>query len=578
MKFLTELGKKTVVSTRFRSVFMASMVAMTISYVLVLIDNVVAGQMICGEAVAAMSLVFPLLPMLFFISYMIADGLGMMAAYAQGRDDRIAVSRFFSQGIILSLGLGIGLVVLLGTFQEKILAFWKISPELMAYALAYYSAIKWLPPVVFLNIFLYTFLVQEGEEQICAMASVVAMVVNVILDVVLCHELGVMGIGLATVIGTLISCFMQCRFLLSDKSRLKFSWWWDFRQIIRGLTYSFYHSIDTLYLSVLPVILSAYVIARWGESHIIVVTVITNVLVLVIALYTGVVDCLQPMVCQYHAEGNLLCIKKTMRLGIATTIAISLLVSVVGIIGASILPYIFGVAEEAIAVEATRSLRLFLIFTVFLGITLMYSNYYIYIKHWSQGLLVKTLLLLVLPTAGMLLGELYGIEGMWLGIGGAFVAAYGINLAVVKLRHHGRNLLLMDKERTNRQLSYDINSVMDEVMALSVKVAQDLQKLGVSAAKIIRLRLLVEEIGMHAVERAEGNVFQMEISFLLSSDPAEAIIMSVRDNAPPYDIIAVVQQGEFSWREHFIESITADLPKRRYLSAGDENRFMLEID
>jgi anti-sigma regulatory factor (Ser/Thr protein kinase) len=208
----------------------------------------------------------------------------------------------------------------------------------------------------------------------------------------------------------------------------------------------------------------------------------------------------------------------------------------------------------------------------------MYSNYYIYIKHWSQGLLVKTMLLLVLPTAGMLLGEWYGIEGMWLGIGGAFVAAYGINLAVVKLRHHGRNLLLMDKARTNRQLSYDINSVMDEVMALSVKVAQDLQKLGVSAAKIIRLRLLVEEIGMHAVERAEGNVFQLEISFLLSSDPAEAIIMSVRDNAPPYDIIAVVQQGEFSWREHFIESITADLPKRRYLSAGDENRFMLEID
>lgn len=578
MKFLTELGRKTVISTRFFSVFGASMVAMTTSYILILTDNVVAGQLVSDEAVAAMSLVFPLLPMLFFVSYLIADGLGMMAAYAQGRDDRIAVNRFFSQGTILSLGLGICLFVLLWCFQEEILAFWEISSELMTYARAYYSTLKWLPLVIFLNIFFYTFLVQEGEEQICAQASIVAFGVNVVLDIVLCYELGVMGIGLATVIGTLTSCLVQCRFLFSAKSRLNFSLYWDFRQILQGFAYSLYHSIDTLYLSLLPILMSTYVIARWGESHIIVVTVITNVLVLVIALYTGVVDCLQPMVCQYYSEGNLFCIKKTMGLGIAATIAISLAVTVMGAIGAPILPYIFGVDDEYIALEATQSLRMFLIFMVFLGITLMYSNYYIYIKHWNHGLLVKTLLLLVLPAVGMLLGDFQGINGMWLGVGGAFAAAYAINLIWVKLRYQGNNLLLMDETQMNRQLSYDINTVKEDVMDLSMKVVADLQELGVPSKKRIHIRLLVEEIGMHAVERAEGQVFQMEISMLLSRDPAGVIKMSVRDNAPPYDIIAAAEQGSFSWREHFIESITANLPKRHYLSAGDENRFMLEID
>ncbi len=547
MKFLTELGKKTVISTRFFSVFGASMVAMTTSYILILTDNVVAGQLVSDEAVAAMSLVFPLLPMLFFVSYLIADGLGMMAAYAQGRDDRIAVNRFFSQGTILSLGLGICLFVLLWCFQEEILAFWEISSELMTYARAYYSTLKWLPLVIFLNIFFYTFLVQEGEEQICAQASIVAFGVNVVLDIVLCYELGVMGIGLATVIGTLTSCLVQCRFLFSAKSRLNFSLYWDFRQILQGFAYSLYHSIDTMYLSLLPILMSTYVIARWGESHIIVV-------------------------------GNLFCIKKTMGLGIAATIAISLAVTVMGAICAPILPYIFGVDDEYIALEATQSLRMFLIFMVFLGITLMYSNYYIYIKHWNHGLLVKTLLLLVLPAVGMLLGDFQGINGMWLGVGGAFAAAYAINLIWVKLRYQGNNLLLMDETQMNRQLSYDINTVKEDVMDLSMKVVADLQELGVPSKKRIRIRLLVEEIGMHAVERAEGQVFQMEISMLLSRDPAGVIKMSVRDNAPPYDIIAAAEQGSSSWREHFIESITANLPKRRYLSAGDENRFMLEID
>ena len=146
MKCLALLGRKTVISTRFRYVFFASMVSMTVSYILMLTDNVVAGQILGQQAVAAMSLVFPLLTMLFFISYLIADGLAMMAAYAQGKGNREEVYRLFSLGVILSLGLGAALLLLLVAGREDILAYWQISPELMDYARAYYSGLMWLPP------------------------------------------------------------------------------------------------------------------------------------------------------------------------------------------------------------------------------------------------------------------------------------------------------------------------------------------------------------------------------------------------------------------------------------------------
>ena len=112
MKTLALFGKKTVIFTRFRSVFLASMVSMTVSYILMLTDNVVAGQLLGPQAVAAMSLVFPMMTMLFFVSYLIADGLAMMAAYAQGKGDRAEVYRLFSMGVILSLGLGAVLLLL----------------------------------------------------------------------------------------------------------------------------------------------------------------------------------------------------------------------------------------------------------------------------------------------------------------------------------------------------------------------------------------------------------------------------------------------------------------------------------
>ncbi|WP_027396615.1 MATE family efflux transporter [Anaerovibrio lipolyticus] len=578
MSFFSVLRKKTVISTRFWSVFTSAMVAMTLSYILMLSDNIVAGQFINDDAVAAMSLVFPLMTILFFLSYLIADGLGMLAAYAQGQEDRDEVNRLFSQGIMLSVGLGLVLVLLLNIFQEQLLSFWKISPEYMVHARGYYDGLKWLPPVVFLNILFYTFLIQDGEEQVCVKASAVAFVANIILNIALCKLLGTFGIGLATLLGTITSCIVQCAFLFSNKSRLSFVWYYNFREILRGFIYSFYHSVDTLYLSMLPLIFSFYVISQWGESHIIIVTVITNVLVLAVALYTGVVDCLQPMVCQYHSEGSYPSVKKTMELGISCTVIMSLVISLVAGAFAFLLPMLFGVAEENLIGEIVTSLRCFLIFLVFLGTTLIYTNYYIYIEERNYGLILKTLLLIVFPVLGMYFGSAWGMYGLWLGAGTGYLLAFLFNLLVIKLWPDRDNILLFNKKKMARQCSYDINAVTEEVVALSRVVSAELKGWKLPSAKIMRLSLLVEDLGMNAVERARNKSVQLEISLFLEDEAHQLVKLIARDNGEPYDVLAIVNEGKYSFRDYIIDSVTNDFYRRRYLSSGDENKLVFEMN
>ena len=93
-------GEKTVISTRFRSVFAAAMFSMASAYVLILTDNVAAGQLVGENAVVSMTLVFPLITFIIFVSYLIADGLAMMLSYAQGRGDRERVNQLFSMGVL----------------------------------------------------------------------------------------------------------------------------------------------------------------------------------------------------------------------------------------------------------------------------------------------------------------------------------------------------------------------------------------------------------------------------------------------------------------------------------------------
>ena len=149
--------KKTVITTRFWSVFVASTVSMISAYILTLTDNIVAGQFIGDDAVAAMTLILPVITMILFIAYLISDGLCMMISYAQGNNDRAEVDRLFSLMMILAVASGIIFLAALFFLREELLNFWEISPHLKFYAEEYYSGIIFVALLNIINISIYTF-------------------------------------------------------------------------------------------------------------------------------------------------------------------------------------------------------------------------------------------------------------------------------------------------------------------------------------------------------------------------------------------------------------------------------------
>ena len=574
-------GRKTVISTRFWSVFVASIFAIINSYILILTDSVVAGQFVGDDAVAAMTLVFPIFTLILFVAYLVADGLVMMASYAQGRSDRAEVDRLFSLGIILAVGCSLILFTALFFLREQILDSWEVSPNLRFFAGEYYSGLIFWILFQLVSVFNYTIFFSEGMERACLVASSVSFIINVILDIVLCQNFGVRGVGLATTLGTLTSVLIQIYYLTGGRSQLHFTWHWNLKKIWRGVVYSFYHSMDTLFISILPIIFSMYVINYFGDEKLIIVTVVINLLTLVITVFTGVIDCLQPMICQYHAENNLHSVIKTMRLGMAVTVALGLIIIFVGMIFADFLPLMFGVTDSNLAEEAAEAMRYLLPFIIFLGLVMILGHYYIYIGELNYGAVVKIFLLLILPLAGMFLSGLfalnilgkYSINIFWLGIGVSFLVTYLVNYFYLRRRN---GLLMVDKKILDRQLSYDVNATSDEIMALTRQIDDELKRRGVTDKIRNKIVLCVEEFGMHAVERverADKKIFQLEFSIFLE----DKITVIIRDNGKTYDVVKTAQEKNFNFREFFIEGVTAQFAQRKYNFGGDENRMTLQF-
>ena len=132
---------------------------------------------------------------------------------------------------------------------------------------------------------------------------------------------------------------------------------------------------------------------------------------------------------------------------------------------------------------------------------------------------------------------------------------------------------MIDKKDLSRQISYDINATFEEVTALTKKIDADLTLRGVDDKIKNKVVLCVEEFGLHAAERAKENIFQLEIAILLE----DKITLIIRDNGEPYDIIKIAQEGNFDFREFFIEGMSSDFIQRNYISNGDENRVTLQF-
>lgn len=543
---------KTVIGERFRSVFIASIASMAISYVLILTDNIVAGQFVDDEAVAAMTLISPIMTLVLFLSYMVSDGLAMMFSYAKGRNDQQKANELFGMGAIVTALTGVAMTIILIAFREQILSMWEISPHMMIYADDYYQGLMFVALPCMLNIYFYTIYVAEGEENICVKASVAMFVVNVVLDVVLGFFIGVIGIGIATVVGNLVSFLFHVPYLFSENCQLKFVRYFDLRELCQGIFYSWYHSMDTLCLALLPIIFSEFVIFRFGESHLIVVSVINNMLTLLIAIYTGIVDCLQPMVCQYHAEGALHSVTKTMRLGIKSAVAVTLIIILFSLIFAEFLPGLFGVGRsEPIYFEAVHAVRIFMPFTVFLGVTLMLGNYYIYVERLNLGAEVKLLLLLILPSAGMSAG-FFGMQMMWIGVGVSFIVALIVTRLLTRKEH---DLLLIDAEKISRQFSLDIPPKFESRAEFLSAVEKFFARINFDDGRKNFLTDIAAQV--FDVYAAQSEKFQLEVSIIPAADKTTLIF---RDNGPPrsYDDITLKNVRE-----------------KNYMISGDENKLVV---
>ncbi len=526
MKFL---NTKTLVYKNFMLLLLPAIFSTVVEYLLTLTDNIIASQLYGEKALTAITLCQPYFSAVVFVNMLILSGASVLSSNAVGEDDRDLANKYFTMGMFMSVVVGILLTVASFLFKEQLLDAFEVSTDVYNYANDYFSYLMFYPLLMFYNV-LFTIIMNEGGSKWCTQSVVVIVVSNIVLSLVLGYYIGVAGISMATIISMALATIPLCFQFFEKNNPLYFSWYFDWKKMKTFLVYGISESMIYLYISILYLFFNWFLLKYYGEDAIVIFTIVMSLQVLLIMVYDGCSQVLQPMIIIYQGENNLPGIRKTLDVSMWITVILACVVTLFMLVIADYIPMMFGITDAELTRSIAWAVRIVSLGSVFYCIGLLFNGYLLYIRRFFMSWFVLLLLVLffTIPLAAAL-GIAIDLNGVWIGIGVSsfFAVLTSLLLLYIMCRKQGLNFpYMLDKDEWKRQYAFDIKGTMENIPLMLNNIEQELIARNVSTDKILKILLMAEESTLLALDKNKTADFYLEYTLMFQ----EKIRLIVRSN------------------------------------------------
>lgn len=490
--------KKSYLSEKFRSMFVAATFSMLVEYIMNLTDKVIAGNLLPAAALPALTLAEPLTLIIAFVSCVLSAGVGVQVSEALGKGDQKRAEQQFSQGLILAVGIGAVITAIYLAFSEQIVAALSGGGTESGYMASYFRYARLLPIPMLLNAVVYPIVLYRGGEKYCNYSAVVSVVGNIGVTLALVFSMGMEGISLGTVIGSWAGLVPLAMFLLTSKGRMRLCFHLSMKDI-RGMgVYSIGNSIIYLYMAIFQACMNTFLLSRYGSSAIVVFTGVVNLSGLFAALSDGIGEFLLPMINMYRGEENVIGEKRTMLISVKASVAAGVAITAFTLVFAGLMPTLFGVDDPAIRGDFMVAARIYALCASFLYMLNIYVKYYLFVGKTANSLVLSLCLNLVFPLAfGVLGGLVFGMNGVWIGMSASHVLLQAAAYLLIRTQKGADKLcMFLDRERESRQRCWDAVMTQEGITGLMDSVEGCLKENGIDRSRINKVLLAIEETQM----------------------------------------------------------------------------------
>jgi Na+-driven multidrug efflux pump len=559
----------TYAGTKFKALLFVSTLSMVLEYFVILVDNIIVGNMIGEEALSVFTLMMPYYTFCIFLRMVVSIGTPILMTIVIGKGDRKTANQYFSQGVILAVLLGMVSTVLTIAFKFEILQVLGVSLSTYPYAESYVNILAFMPLIQPIASTIFLVILSEGNVKLTSFVIIFQMAINVIGAVILCQWMGIAGVAL----GTIISNWMAFAILLlhfhQKSNQLKFGWHFDYKKVLEILKFSLNDALTYLFVGAATLVINLFLLRNFGEDAIIIFTVVLNVLTFLLMGFDGIGQSIQSLVNIYYGEGNTKGIRKTMKVAFKTALMEGVVITVFLLIFAKFVVKCFGINDYELIEQASIAVRIVSFSTLLTSIVLLMTSYYLYIEKILLALSITIFSNLIFRAlCAMLFGKIFHLNGVWVGIVlGEFFTILLIPL-LGKIMGNGHTIpLLIHKKMDEQIFSFDITATEESVMWLRDQIEDILTFGEFEKKRIMRTMLVVEEQGMITVEKNRNKKVIIECTLNLN----DGIVLIIRDNADLYN--ATDMDAEVTSITNYTGlMILGNIAKSQYLPTSGDNK------
>lgn len=407
----------------------------------ILADTFFISKGLGVNGLTALNLAIPIYSFIHGSGLMLGIGGATKFSIYKGQSAISKADGVFSNTVYLAIVLSTIFVLTGILFSGKIAVLFGADVEVYEMTELYLRIIMIFSPAFIMNNVLICFVRNDGNPRLSMLAMLIGCLSNIILDYVFIFpmNMGIFGAVLATGFAPFIGICILSKHFITKKNTFRF----------RKFKPSFSLTAHTLSLGFPSLILEAasgiviiafnYIILQIeGNIGVAAYGVIANLSLVVISIYTGISQGIQPILSRSYGENDYDNIKKTLRYAIITIALVSLAIYSVIFLLASPIAGIFNSEQNVLLQKiAEAGLKIYFIAIPFAGFNIVLSIYFTSIEKAIPAQIISLLrgLFLIIPMA-FFMSYLAGMTGVWLSFSltEGFVSVLGVIL-YIRLSH-----------------------------------------------------------------------------------------------------------------------------------------------
>lgn len=385
----------------------------------ILADTFFIARGVGPDGLTALNLAIPIYSIVHGSGLMF--GMGGATRYSLSTDNDSRKKTVFTQAFYMIMILSLLLVVSGLFFSEQIASFLGADENVLIMTSTYLKVILIFAPMFMLNNLVLCFVRNDGEPRLAMGGMLLGSFSNIILDYIFVFplDLGIFGAALATGIAPIISLLVMSMHFIKKKNGFWFTnTAFHIKSIIDIGFLGLSSLITELSSGIVIVVFNILILKLEGNLGVAAYSIIANLSLVVISIFTGIAQGVQPILSDSYGRGNVSDAKKVLSFSLITSLILACIIYIGACIFAHPIVGLFNKDSNVwLANIAVYGIYIYFTAFFFVGINIILSMFFSSIEKPKESFLISILrgFIAIIPIA-ILLSNLFGMTGVWLAL------------------------------------------------------------------------------------------------------------------------------------------------------------------